>query len=56
MDAKCVVVDERFTLIGSANFTSRGQERNTEAGVLIEDEGVARRVAGSGGGSWGRGW
>jgi len=46
LHAKCVVVDERVTLIGSANFTARGQSRNIEAGVLIEDAGFARRVAG----------
>jgi phosphatidylserine/phosphatidylglycerophosphate/cardiolipin synthase-like enzyme len=45
LHAKCVVVDQRFTLIGSANFTTRGQERNVEAGVLIEDEDFARRLA-----------
>jgi phosphatidylserine/phosphatidylglycerophosphate/cardiolipin synthase-like enzyme len=41
-----VVVDERMTLIGSANFTERGQERNIETGVLIEDEGFAERMVG----------
>lgn len=25
LHAKCVVVDDRLTLIGSANFTGRGQ-------------------------------
>jgi phosphatidylserine/phosphatidylglycerophosphate/cardiolipin synthase-like enzyme len=46
LHAKCVVVDERVTLIGSANFTDRGQSRNIEAGVLIEDEDFAKRVVG----------
>jgi phosphatidylserine/phosphatidylglycerophosphate/cardiolipin synthase-like enzyme len=45
LHAKCVVVDERLTLIGSANFTQRGQERNVEAGVLIEDEEFALALA-----------
>lgn len=45
LHAKCVVVDSRFALIGSANFTERGQERNVEAGVLIEDEDFAGRLA-----------
>jgi phosphatidylserine/phosphatidylglycerophosphate/cardiolipin synthase-like enzyme len=39
-----VVVDEQATLIGSANFTDRGQTRNIEVGVLIEDAGFARQV------------
>jgi phosphatidylserine/phosphatidylglycerophosphate/cardiolipin synthase-like enzyme len=37
MHAKCIIVDARWTLITSANFTDRGQSRNIEAGVLIED-------------------
>ena len=44
LHAKCVVVDERLTLIGSANFTQRGQERNVEAGVLIDDEFFAKAL------------
>ena len=45
LHAKCVVVDERLTLIGSANFTDRGQSRNIEIGVLIDDASFARQVA-----------
>jgi len=45
LHAKCVVVDERLTLIGSANFTDRGQTRNIEVGVLIDDAGFAQQVA-----------
>lgn len=37
LHAKCVVVDERRAFITSANFTDRGQTRNIEAGVLIDD-------------------
>lgn len=37
MHAKCVVIDHEYTLITSANFTNRGQTRNLEAGVAIED-------------------
>jgi len=44
LHAKCVVVDERRTLIGSANFTDRGQTRNVEIGVLIDDAAFAREV------------
>lgn len=44
LHAKHVVVDERITLMTSANFTDRGQTRNIEAGVLIEDDAFARRL------------
>lgn len=37
LHAKCIVVDGRHALVGSANFTDRGQTRNIEAGVLVED-------------------
>jgi phosphatidylserine/phosphatidylglycerophosphate/cardiolipin synthase-like enzyme len=45
LHAKCVIVDEKLTLIGSANFTGRGQTRNIEVGVLIDDASFARQVA-----------
>jgi phosphatidylserine/phosphatidylglycerophosphate/cardiolipin synthase-like enzyme len=41
LHAKCLVVDDRYALVGSANFTSRGQTRSIETGVLIDDEGFA---------------
>ncbi|WP_437329968.1 phospholipase D-like domain-containing protein [Sorangium sp. So ce381] len=41
LHAKCVVIDHEYTLITSANFTDRGQTRNLEAGVAIEDQGFA---------------
>lgn len=44
LHAKCVVVDLERTLVTSANFTDRGQTRNIEMGVLIEDHGFAERV------------
>jgi len=37
LHAKCCVVDERIAIVGSANFTDRGQSRNIEAGARIED-------------------
>lgn len=37
MHAKCVIVDQRFCLITSANFTPAAQERNVEVGVLVRD-------------------
>jgi phosphatidylserine/phosphatidylglycerophosphate/cardiolipin synthase-like enzyme len=36
LHAKCLIVDNQYALITSANFTDRGQTRNIEAGVLIE--------------------
>ena len=41
LHAKCVVIDHEYTLITSANFTDRGQTRNLEAGVTIEDRAFA---------------
>ncbi|MGF1469918.1 MAG: DISARM system phospholipase D-like protein DrmC [Sandaracinaceae bacterium] len=46
LHAKCVVVDERSALITSANFTDRGQTRNIEAGVRIDDPDFARKLVG----------
>lgn len=37
LHAKCIVVDHEVSLVTSANFTSRGQQRNIEVGVLIRD-------------------
>jgi phosphatidylserine/phosphatidylglycerophosphate/cardiolipin synthase-like enzyme len=44
LHAKCVVVDARWALVGSANFTQRGQERNIEVGLWVESEALARQV------------
>lgn len=41
LHAKCIVVDERWSLVGSANFTDRGQTRNIEVGVLLDDPSFA---------------
>jgi phosphatidylserine/phosphatidylglycerophosphate/cardiolipin synthase-like enzyme len=46
LHAKCIVVDDERSLITSANFTDRGQTRNIEAGVLIEDAAFAGELAG----------
>ena len=45
LHAKAVVVDGRWTLLTSANFTEAAQERNIEAGVVIDDKRLAERVA-----------
>ena len=44
--AKCVVVDDRHAFVTSANFTDRGQSRNIEVGVLLDDPHVAAHLAG----------
>jgi len=44
LHAKCIVVDEERALVTSANFTSRGQERNLEVGVLIRDVALATEL------------
>ncbi len=46
LHAKCVVVDGVKAFVSSANFTQRGQERNIEVGVLIEDASFASYLAG----------
>jgi len=46
LHAKCVVVDGLKAFVSSANFTQRGQERNIEVGVLIEDASFASFLAG----------
>lgn len=46
LHAKCVVVDDAIAFVTSANFTSRGQMRNIEVGVLIEDPEFAEKLAG----------
>jgi phosphatidylserine/phosphatidylglycerophosphate/cardiolipin synthase-like enzyme len=44
LHAKVVVVDARYTLLTSANFTEAAQRRNIEAGVLIDDPRLATRL------------
>lgn len=46
LHAKCVVVDHRWALVTSANFTEAAQERNIEAGVLLDHAGIAEALAG----------
>lgn len=45
LHAKCVVIDGMRAFVSSANFTQRGQERNIEVGVLLEDVGFATQLA-----------
>lgn len=46
LHAKVIVRDDAQTLITSANLTEAAQERNVEAGVLIDDVAFARGVVG----------
>ncbi len=36
LHAKCIVVDRKISFVSSANFTEAAQERNIEAGVLVD--------------------
>jgi phosphatidylserine/phosphatidylglycerophosphate/cardiolipin synthase-like enzyme len=44
LHAKAIIVDHRKTLLTSANFTEAAQQRNIEAGVLIDDSEFACRM------------
>ena len=44
LHAKVISVDEKNTLITSANLSYHGQEGNIELGVLVESEKIARQV------------
>lgn len=44
LHAKCIVIDERRALVTSANLTEAAQERNIEAGVLVESSAFARAL------------
>lgn len=44
LHAKCIVVDRRWSFITSANFTEAAQDRNIEAGVLVDDVHLATAV------------
>jgi len=44
LHAKLAVVDERYALVTSANLTGAAQERNVEAGVLLDHPVLARAL------------
>jgi phosphatidylserine/phosphatidylglycerophosphate/cardiolipin synthase-like enzyme len=46
LHAKCVVIDDRWAFVTSANFTEAAQERNIEAGVLLDHPRIAEALAG----------
>ena len=47
LHAKSMVIDDRIAVIGTHNFDPRGDEYNTEAVVVIEDEAFARALTAS---------
>jgi len=44
LHAKCIVVDDRRAFVTSANLTPAAQEKNIEAGLLVDDAGLARSL------------
>lgn len=44
LHAKSVIIDQRVALITSANFTSAAQTKNIEAGVLIRQSRIVKRL------------
>lgn len=42
LHAKCVVIDDTRVFLTSANFTQAGQQRNLEAGLLLDNPTLAR--------------
>lgn len=46
LHAKCVVVDGRWAFVTSANFTEAAQERNIEAGVLLDHPKLSESLVG----------
>lgn len=44
LHAKCVVVDERWAFVTSANFTEAAQERNIEVGVVLDHPALAQSL------------
>ena len=44
LHAKCVVVDERWSFVTSANFTEAAQERNIEVGVVLDHPALAQAL------------
>jgi putative cardiolipin synthase len=45
LHAKSLVIDNRITYIGTFNFDPRSANLNTEVGLVIDDERIARQVA-----------
>lgn len=37
MHAKCIIIDRKVALVGSANFSNRGRDRNLEVGAIVRE-------------------
>jgi phosphatidylserine/phosphatidylglycerophosphate/cardiolipin synthase-like enzyme len=44
LHAKCVVVDDRWAFVTSANFTEAAQKRNIEAGIVLDHPRIAQAL------------
>jgi len=44
LHAKCVVIDGRAALLGSANLTAAAQQRNIEVGLLVRAPALAKAL------------
>ncbi len=44
LHAKCVIVDDRWAFVTSANFTEAAQERNIEVGVVLDHPRIAQSL------------
>jgi phosphatidylserine/phosphatidylglycerophosphate/cardiolipin synthase-like enzyme len=42
MHSKSVIIDDKYVVIGSMNFSNSGEGRNAENVVILEDAGVAQ--------------
>lgn len=40
MHTKAIIIDDRYSIIGSMNFTNNGEQRNDENVVIIEDKDI----------------
>ncbi len=47
LHAKTIVVDSKIVYVGTFNFDPRSENLNTEVGVIIHDEALARAVEAS---------
>jgi phosphatidylserine/phosphatidylglycerophosphate/cardiolipin synthase-like enzyme len=45
LHAKCVVIDDEYLLVTSANFTEAAHDRNIEAGVMLRDKSAAKALS-----------
>ncbi len=45
LHAKCILVDEQYLFLTSANFSEAAHERNIEAGLLLDDSRQAKQLS-----------